>query len=288
MRRCRPRARRARRRAGGGGPGRWPPPSPGGAPGRGRGRPAGSSPPAWARRGGGSRGRDDRARGRRRRAPPPRDPAPASPAGAARRRPAPRGRRPRGSRGPCAAAARRTPGARRCPSTGAGPGRAGSGRPRSRRDRRRGLRGRRRAQVPPFGPAEQAGREHARGRHGTASWTVLGGVPARTEPHTWDATSSSLHATRPPPGAGVSRQVVTPLTLKARTPLQMPGGTVAEAYIVDAVRTPIGTRKGALADVHPADLGAHALTALMERTGIDPGAVEDVLMGCVSQLGPQA
>ena len=61
-----------------------------------------------------------------------------------------------------------------------------------------------------------------------------------------------------------------------------------EAYIVDAVRTPVGTRKGALADVHPADLGAHSLTALMERTGIDPGAVEDVLMGCVSQLGPQA
>jgi acetyl-CoA C-acetyltransferase len=61
-----------------------------------------------------------------------------------------------------------------------------------------------------------------------------------------------------------------------------------EAYIVDAVRTPVGTRKGALADVHPADLGAHALTALVERTGIDPGAVDDVLMGCVTQLGPQA
>jgi acetyl-CoA C-acetyltransferase len=63
---------------------------------------------------------------------------------------------------------------------------------------------------------------------------------------------------------------------------------VAEAYIVDAVRSPVGTRKGKLADVHPADLGAHALTALMERTGVDPGAVEDVLMGCVTQLGPQA
>ena len=63
---------------------------------------------------------------------------------------------------------------------------------------------------------------------------------------------------------------------------------MAEAYIVDAVRSPVGTRKGKLADVHPADLGAHALTALMERTGVDPGAVEDVLMGCVTQLGPQA
>lgn len=65
-----------------------------------------------------------------------------------------------------------------------------------------------------------------------------------------------------------------------------PGTT--PAYIVDAVRTPVGTRKGALADVHPADLGAHALRALVERTGVDPGAVDDVLMGCVSQLGPQA
>jgi acetyl-CoA C-acetyltransferase len=63
---------------------------------------------------------------------------------------------------------------------------------------------------------------------------------------------------------------------------------VTDAYIVDAVRTPIGTRKGRLADVHPADLGAHVLSALVKRTGIDPGAVDDVLMGCVSQLGPQA
>ncbi|MGW9347487.1 acetyl-CoA C-acetyltransferase [Nocardiopsis flavescens] len=63
---------------------------------------------------------------------------------------------------------------------------------------------------------------------------------------------------------------------------------MAEAYIVDAVRTPVGTRKGALAAVHPADLGAHVLKALVERTGVDPSAVEDVIMGCVSQVGPQA
>lgn len=60
------------------------------------------------------------------------------------------------------------------------------------------------------------------------------------------------------------------------------------AYIVDAVRTPIGTRKGLLAGVHPADLGAHVLRTLVDRTGVDPGAVDDVLMGCVNQLGPQA
>ncbi|WP_435110631.1 acetyl-CoA C-acetyltransferase [Nocardiopsis synnemataformans] len=63
---------------------------------------------------------------------------------------------------------------------------------------------------------------------------------------------------------------------------------MAEAYIVDAVRTPVGTRKGALAAVHPADLGAHVLRELVSRTGVDPAAVEDVIMGCVSQVGPQA
>src|SRR5580658_10144567 len=61
-----------------------------------------------------------------------------------------------------------------------------------------------------------------------------------------------------------------------------------EAYIVEAVRTPVGKRNGGLASVHPADLGAHALTALVERSGIDPSAVEDVVFGCVDALGPQA
>jgi acetyl-CoA C-acetyltransferase len=61
-----------------------------------------------------------------------------------------------------------------------------------------------------------------------------------------------------------------------------------EAYIVDAVRTPVGRRGGGLAGVHPADLGAHALSALIERTGVDPGAVEDVVFGCVDTIGPQA
>jgi len=61
-----------------------------------------------------------------------------------------------------------------------------------------------------------------------------------------------------------------------------------EAYIVDAARTPVGKRGGGLSEVHPADLGAHAITAIVERTGIDPAAVEDVYFGCVDQLGPQA
>jgi acetyl-CoA C-acetyltransferase len=63
---------------------------------------------------------------------------------------------------------------------------------------------------------------------------------------------------------------------------------MAEAYIVDAVRTPVGKRGGGLAALHPADLGAAVLSALMARTGIDPAAVEDVVFGCVDTVGPQA
>jgi acetyl-CoA C-acetyltransferase len=61
-----------------------------------------------------------------------------------------------------------------------------------------------------------------------------------------------------------------------------------EAYIVDAVRTPVGRRGGGLAGIHPADLGAHSLAALVERTDIDPAAVEDVVFGCVDTIGGQA
>jgi acetyl-CoA C-acetyltransferase len=62
---------------------------------------------------------------------------------------------------------------------------------------------------------------------------------------------------------------------------------MTEAFIVDAVRTPVGRRGGALSAVHPADLGAHVLTALLGRTGVDPGAVDDVYLGCVGQIGAQ-
>ena len=63
---------------------------------------------------------------------------------------------------------------------------------------------------------------------------------------------------------------------------------MAEAYIIDAIRTPVGRRGGGLSQVHPADLGAHPLTALFDRVDVDPAAVEDVIYGCVDTIGPQA
>ena len=60
-----------------------------------------------------------------------------------------------------------------------------------------------------------------------------------------------------------------------------------DAVIVDAVRTPIGKKKGSLADWHAADLSAHVLRSLVERTGIDPAVVDDVIWGCVQQVGMQ-
>ena len=61
-----------------------------------------------------------------------------------------------------------------------------------------------------------------------------------------------------------------------------------EAVIVEAVRTPVGKRNGGLATMHAADLSADVLNALVERTGIDPAEVDDVIWGCVSQVGDQS
>src|SRR3954463_1814402 len=59
------------------------------------------------------------------------------------------------------------------------------------------------------------------------------------------------------------------------------------AVIVDAIRTPLGKRNGRLKDWHPVDLAAETLNALVQRTGIDPGIIDDVVMGCVMQVGEQ-
>ena len=63
---------------------------------------------------------------------------------------------------------------------------------------------------------------------------------------------------------------------------------MAEAYIIEAVRTPAGRRGGELSRVHPADLGAHVITALLNRVDVDPTDVDDVIFGCVDAVGPQA
>ena len=63
---------------------------------------------------------------------------------------------------------------------------------------------------------------------------------------------------------------------------------MADAFLIDAVRTPVGRRGGGLAGEHPADLGAHVIRALVERNDLDPFAVEDVVFGCVDTVGGQA
>src|SRR5438067_13138308 len=60
-----------------------------------------------------------------------------------------------------------------------------------------------------------------------------------------------------------------------------------DAVIVEAVRTPVGKRNGGLAGVHSADASAHVLEALIARTGLDPALVDDVIWGCVMQIGEQ-
>ncbi len=61
-----------------------------------------------------------------------------------------------------------------------------------------------------------------------------------------------------------------------------------EAYIVDAVRTPVGKRNGSLAGIHPIDLGVHAFRGIFDRVDVDPGTVDDVIVGCVDAIGGQA
>lgn len=63
---------------------------------------------------------------------------------------------------------------------------------------------------------------------------------------------------------------------------------MAEAYIVDAIRSPVGRRRGGLSEVHPADLGAYLLPELLKRTDVDPAAIDDVVYGCLDTIGGQA
>ena len=61
-----------------------------------------------------------------------------------------------------------------------------------------------------------------------------------------------------------------------------------DAFIVSALRTPVGKKKGTLSNMHPADLGAVVLSATFDQIDLDPGLVEDVIFGCVDTVGPQA
>ena len=63
---------------------------------------------------------------------------------------------------------------------------------------------------------------------------------------------------------------------------------MSEAYIVDAVRSPVGRFRGGLSGIHPVDLGAEVLSGLMDRVTVDPADVDDVIWGCVGQIGAQA
>src|SRR5436305_4963439 len=63
---------------------------------------------------------------------------------------------------------------------------------------------------------------------------------------------------------------------------------MGEAYVIEAVRTAVGKRNGSLAGVHPVDLGAAGWRGLFDRVDVDPGAVDDVIAGCVDAIGPQA
>src|SRR3990172_8320209 len=104
------------------------------------------------------------------------------------------------------------------------------------------------------------------------------GVPAVRKPIGDDPIPSPRATSRREPGWR---------TFLSAPGLREPGEAMRDAVIVGAVRTPIGKRAGSLKDVRPDDLAAFALRALVDRTRIDPRIVEDVVMGCVTQIGEQ-
>src|SRR5258708_8977096 len=84
------------------------------------------------------------------------------------------------------------------------------------------------------------------------------------------------------------RNQCPPIALKSHKQGAFTTMTDREAVIVSAVRTAVGRRNGRLKDWHPVDLMAQVLSAVVQRTGIDAGLVDDVIVGCVSQVGEQS
>ena len=84
------------------------------------------------------------------------------------------------------------------------------------------------------------------------------------------------------------QQLVVDRTMPRGAQRESTRDSMAEAYIVEAVRSPVGRRGGGLSQVHPADLGAHSIKALIERAGVDPAAIDDVVFGNVDSIGPNA
>ena len=90
-----------------------------------------------------------------------------------------------------------------------------------------------------------------------------------------------------PRRARLNGQMPSGVILKRVGDIIREGGAMSDAVIVAAVRTPVGKRNGGLSGVHPVDLSAHVLNALAERAGVNPEIVDDVIWGCVSQVGEQ-
>src|SRR5690625_3633901 len=90
----------------------------------------------------------------------------------------------------------------------------------------------------------------------------------------------SVRPTRPSPRNGTRRSPAGGRSDRSRR--------MRDAVIIEAVRTPVGKRGGGLAQMHAADLSAVVLGALIERTGVDPAVIDDVIWGCVSQVGDQS
>src|SRR5699024_8821292 len=104
-------------------------------------------------------------------------------------------------------------------------------------------------------------------------------APNRSPTNTWRSCCTASPPTRP------RRRVRTPDSCPSPS---IQGVPMPEAYIIDAFRTPSGKRGGALAEMHPADMGAHVIRAIVERNEIDPATVDDVIFGCVDAIGGQA